>query len=385
MKKFLRITAALAAVFAMVNFVACKDDDDDDDNGNGFENTYWVLEDDVDDEEGYTVSAEQYVYIKDSSTGTMYGADSEKVWEAVYELVGAGVTDSKTFEYTQKADFTYAIEGSSLKITYKDEAGKDVNVTATVAEDKTSFSLTDKDEETGEEYTMTYKKAAAAPKAATVTYTVKTTEEPTEAVTYSFAGLAFSDFPVGSLAGKTTDKNDKETVISSIEEAYSDGTTYLPYIVANNSEGKELWDVKGAMIRCGSGHFKLRFNGETKLSSCINYNGGATTDISAPAFTAVYTGTSKTVDRYIMVPVTKNGKVTVSYKTVGSAKGSTTCQLGLFSKAGTAIKVDTVDTVTATEGTLTADVTAAAEEVYLVFSRNGAGGGGVDIYSIVVE
>ena len=81
----------------------------------------------------------------------------------------------------------------------------------------------------------------------------------------------------------------------------------------------------------------------------------------------------------------KKESVTVSYKTVGSAKGSTTCQLGLFSKAGTAIKVDTVDTVTATEGTLTADVTAAAEEVYLVFSRNGATGGGVDIYSIKVE
>lgn len=388
MKKFLRITAALAAVFAMVNFVACKDDDDDDgDEGNSFENTYWVLEDIVDEDDGYTLtsSAVGYVYIKDGTTGTIYETSDDTLEQADTELITGGVTASKEVAYDKDKtnNFTYTIEGSAIKITYKDEAGKDVNVTVTVAEDKTSFSLTDKDEETGEEYTMTYKKAAAAPKAATVTYTVKT--ESAEPVTYSFTGLGFADFPAGSLAGKVGDKNDKTTVISSIEEAYSDGSTYLPYLVANNSEGNELWDVKGAKIRCGSGHFKLRFAGDTKLASCINYNGGATTDITDPTFTAVYTGTSKTVDRYIMVPVTKNGKVTVSYKTVGSTKGSTTCQLGLFSKAGAAIKVDSVDTTTATEGTLTADVTAAAEEVYLVFSRNGAGGGGVDIYSIVVE
>ena len=176
----------------------------------------------------------------------------------------------------------HTIEGSAIKITYKDEAGKDVNVTATVAEDKTSFSLTDKDEETGEEYTMTYKKAAAAPKAATVTYTVKT--ESAEPVTYSFTGLGFADFPAGSLAGSTTSKDEKAAVISSIEEAYCDKGVYLPYIVANNAEGNELWDVKGAKIRCGSGHFKVRFAGDTKLASCINYNGGAKDIIERKCF-----------------------------------------------------------------------------------------------------
>lgn len=378
MKKFLRITAALAAVFAMVNFVACKDDDDDDgDEGNGFENTYWVQVDDSKDEGGNTLtsSAVSYVHIKDGTTGTLYQASDDEVEQAASELKTAGVTGSKEVAYNENS-FTYAIEGSAIKITYKDKTG--VSLDLTVAEDKNSFSYTN-----DKEYTMTYKKAAAAPKAATVTYTVKT--ESAEPVTYSFTGLGFADFPAGSLAGKDGDKDDKTTVISSIEEAYSEKGIYLPYIVANNSEGNELWDVKGAKIRCGSGHFKVRFAGDTKLASCINYNGGAKVDISALTFTAVYTGAEKTVDRYIMVPVTKNGKVTVSYKTVGSTKGSTTCQLGLFSKAGAAIKVDSVDTTTSTEGTLTADVTADAEEVYLVFSRNGAGGGGVDIYSIVVE
>lgn len=366
MKKFLRITAALAAVFAMVNFVACKDDDDDDDDGNGFENTYWVLEDVVYDEEGYTVSAEQYVYIKDSSTGTMYGADSEQVWEAVEELVGAGVTDSKTFEYTQKTDFTYVIEGSTIKITYKDEAGKAVDVTVTVAEDKNSFSLTDKDED-GEPYTMTYKKAAAAPKAATVKYTAKTTEPETSAepVTYSFKnGISAED-------------------VTSVGLVYDSAKKVYNTPVAATLTEKEL--ANGATIGWKSSKAgTLRFRAETEdptVVTALNYNGGSADDISASCGTP---------DRYVKVPVKAGQTITVTYKVVASSSLTEEAlgQIGLFDDSNAAVGTVTGDlklkSDDGSEKTLTA--TAAADgNVKVVFSRNGAGGGGVDIYSIVVE
>lgn len=196
MKKFLRITAALAAVFAMVNFVACKDDDDDGgDEGTGFENTYWVQEDVVvGEEDPLTFVAVSYVHIKDGTTGTIYQTSDDTLDSAVEELITAAETGSKEVAYDENSnlDFTYAIEGSAIKITYKDETGADVSLNVTVAADKNSLSYTDDEGDT-----LTFKKAAEAPKAAKVTYTVKTADPATKvlAVTYDLTNGLPADFP----------------------------------------------------------------------------------------------------------------------------------------------------------------------------------------------
>ena len=380
MKKFLRITAALAAVFAMVNFVACKDDDDDGDDGNGFENTYWVVEDVVygsSDAYTLTASAVSYVHIKDGTNGSTYEMDNAKAKTEIAALFTAGVTASKDIPYseTEILNFTYAIEGSSIKITYKDEAGKDVNVTVTVAEDKTSFSLTDKDEETGEEYTMTYKKVAAAPKAATVTYTVKTTgetpveptepETPAEPVTYSFeSGISAEDVNSVGLVYDTAKKVYNTPVAAELtEKVLTSGAT-----------------IGWKSSKAGTLRFRAASEDPAGVTA-LNYNGGSADDISASCGTP---------DRYVKVPVKAGQTITVTYKVVASSSLTEEAlgQIGLFDDSNAAVGTVTADLKLKSDDgskkTLTA--TAAADgNVKVVFSRKGATGGGVDIYSIVVE
>ena len=379
MKKMFKAIATITAILSMANFVACKSDDDNGggSDGSGTETvnlagTYWVVEDEEQTDGNATVkfTNESYIYIKDGSNGTLSQIEE---WDFTTE-------ESKTYTSSSYVDtaFTYTVTDSGIKIT----SGTDT-ATAILSEDGNSIIVTLTVD--GETVKSVYNKATAAPEKATlvVTVTSSSTEDETTATTYNFVGLGFSDFPEGSLAGSSS-KEDKATVLTALNTAYSDGSSYLPYVVANNTDGASLWTIADSSVRCGSGHFKVRFDASTNLSTAFNYNGGAKTDLTASDFTAVYTGTSKTVDRYIMIPVTTAGKIAVSYKTVGSSSGSTTCQIGLFNKAGSKIGVQTVDTTSggAGEGTFETDVTADAEEAYLVFSRNGASGGGIDIYSI---
>ncbi len=366
MKKMFKAIATIAAILSMSNFVACKSDDDGGSNGSGTETvnlagTYWVVEDEEHTDGNATVkfTNESYIYIKDGSNGTLSQIEE---WDFTTEK-------SKTYTSSNYVDtaFTYTVTDSGITIT----SGTDT-ATAILSEDGNSITVTIT--VAGETVKSVYNKASTAPTEATlvVTVTSSSTEEETSATTYNFVGLGFSDFPEGSLAG-----TDKTTVLTSL-------TTYTPYVVANNSDGASLWTIADSSVRCGSGNFKVRFDESTGLSTAFNYNGGAKTDLTASSFTAVYTGSSKTVDRYIMIPVTAAGKIAVSYKTVASSSGSATCQIGLFNKAGSKIDVQTVDTTSsgAGEGTFETDVTADVEEAYLVFSRNGASGGGIDIYSI---
>lgn len=116
----------------------------------------------------------------------------------------------------------------------------------------------------------------------------------------------------------------------------------------------------------------------------LNYNGGIATNIANGV-------TIADLDRYIKIPVDGAGTVTASIKAVNSSKNSGTLQIALVDKDGKLIG----DLVTAnvadgkitgsdaTTGTVTGTVTAATD-VYLAFSRNGANGGGLDVYSITV-
>lgn len=380
MKKMFKAIATITAILSMANFVACKSDDDNGggSDGSGTETvnlagTYWVVEDEEQTDGNATVkfTNESYIYIKDGSNGTLSQIEE---WDFTTE-------ESKTYTSSSYIDtaFTYTVTDSGIKIT----SGTDT-ATAILSEDGNLITVTLTVD--GETVKSVYNKATEAPTEATlvVTVTSSSTEDETTVTTYNFVGLGFSDFPEGSLAGKSSDKNDKATVLTALNAAYSEGGFYLPYVVANNSDGVSLWTIANSSVRCGSGNFKVRFDESTGLSTAFNYNGGAKADLTASDFTAVYTGTSKTVDRYVMIPVTAAGKIAVSYKTVGSSSGSATCQIGLFNKAGSKIDVKTVDTTSngAGEGTFETDVTADAEEAYLVFSRNGASGGGIDIYSI---
>lgn len=380
MKKFLRITAALAAVFAMVNFVACKDDDDDDgDEGNGFENTYWVLEDIVDEDDGYTLtsSAVSYVHIKDGTTGTIYETSDDTLEQADTELITGGVTASKEVAYDATTSFTYAIDGSAIKIKYKDETGKDVSLNVTVAEDKNSFSYTEGEGE--DAYTLTYTKVSEAPKAAKVTYTVKIAEPgtddpatpdpdpivPADPVIYSFeSGITADDVTnVGLAYNSAKQTYDTPAVTELTEKLLANGATIG-------------WK--------GSSTGTLRFraaNEDPAVVTAVNYNGGSKTD-------NLTTGVG-TPDRYVKVPVKANQTITVTYKVVTSSSATGDVgQIGLFDDSGAVVGTVTeglkLKTGDGSKETLTA--TAAADgNVKVVFSRNNAGGGGVDIYSIKVE
>lgn len=116
----------------------------------------------------------------------------------------------------------------------------------------------------------------------------------------------------------------------------------------------------------------------------LNYNGGIATSIAD--------GVSiDSLDRYIKIPVDGAGTVTASIKAVNSSKNSGTLQIALVDKDGKLIgdlvtanvadgKITGSDTTT---GTVVGKVSAATD-VYLAFSRNGASGGGMDVYSITV-
>ncbi len=116
----------------------------------------------------------------------------------------------------------------------------------------------------------------------------------------------------------------------------------------------------------------------------LNYNGG----IAASIADGVTIGS---LDRYVKIPVDGAGTIIASIKVVGSSGKTGTLQVALADKDGkligklvTASAGDGIITdTTKNTGEVTGTVDAATD-VYLVFSRNGAGGGGLDVYSITV-
>ena len=400
MKKFLRITAALAAVFAMVNFVACKDDDDDGDDGNGFENTYWVLEDIVDEDDGYTLtsSAVGYVHIKDGTTGTIYETSDDMLEQADTELITGGVTASKEVAYDKTSNFTYTIEGSAIKITYKDETGKDVSLNVTVAEDKNSFSYTEGEGE--DAYTLTYKKAPEAPKAAKVTYTVKTAapadpETPTEpAPKYSFtADMTKLGTTIEGIVAATEDSSGKAKLTVS-EETVFDGSAVL----YSRSEGK--------LIRRKAGEtYSINYGNSSLAKAGASGNGQFTAEEAAVGSTIDFgqkIGEAQNRDGYVGVDLTKvetltadkDVKITFSFYTVANKDCSDDCGVVavvdangrvLASKTGLKLK-----TGAGSGDVETVEVTVKGQtQAYLLFSRNGCtksgkGSGGIDVTGITV-
>ena len=143
--------------------------------------------------------------------------------------------------------------------------------------------------------------------------------------------------------------------------------------------------VAGATLYSGgsnNGYLRARTD-ENKATTAINYNGGcASYDLTQGI-------AIKSLDRYIKISVDGAGTLTASYKVVKSTSASG--DLGqiafidgdgkLIGSANTGLKLSSGDGSTET---LTVTTTGACD-AYLAFSRNGAGAGGIDVYSIEVK
>ena len=186
------------------------------------------------------------------------------------------------------------------------------------------------------------------------------------AKTYDFVGLTISDFAEGSLTAK-----DDGAALT----ALADGAD-------NYIKTKTEVSVKGATLYGGKNNLRVR--AESAASTAINYNGGEANDISSGITVA-------NLSRWIKIPVDGAGTVTASVKFVNSSKNTGTLQAGLFSAEGKLLgSLVTADVATgkitdtdSNTGTISATTTVATD-VYLVLSRNGASGGGMDVYSITV-
>lgn len=152
----------------------------------GFENTYWVLEKTSFEESGLKVTLEnlEYIYIKDSTSGSSYAANPEGVIKGLSE----SSVGTHNLDYEEPITFTYTVDGSNVTIKVGEET-----ITAVIAADKNSFSTTDGSTAT----TYTYTKVAAAPTQATVT--VEATAAPSTKLNVSMdvSTLVFADVTEG--------------------------------------------------------------------------------------------------------------------------------------------------------------------------------------------
>lgn len=152
----------------------------------GFENTYWVLEKTSFEESGLKVTLEnlEYIYIKDSTSGSSYAANPEGVIKGLSE----SSVGTHNLDYEEPITFTYTVDGSNVTIKVGEET-----ITAVIAADKNSFSTTDGSTAT----TYTYTKVAAAPTQATVTVEVTAAPSTKLNVSMDVATLVFADVTEG--------------------------------------------------------------------------------------------------------------------------------------------------------------------------------------------
>ena len=160
----------------------------------GFENTYWVLEKNVYEEDGIKVTLQNcmYTYIKDSTSGLVYMPDTDT---AVEELVktGGGTKKIAYGEVTGDA-FTYTVEGKNITITatIKGETKDETKTLTGTIVDENTLRFTDNSDGEPSEYTL--KKATAAPTEATVT--VEITAVPSE--THTLDANSITQFDAGA-------------------------------------------------------------------------------------------------------------------------------------------------------------------------------------------
>lgn len=182
----------------------------------GFENTYWVLEKTSFEESGLKVTLEnlEYIYIKDSTSGSSYAANPEGVIKGLSE----SSVGTHNLDYEEPITFTYTVEGSNVTIKMGEET-----VSAVIV-DENSFSITG--ESTAE--THKYTKVAAAPTEATVTVEV-TAAPSTKTATIAYDGSSAENAPAAT--GEEGVFSDVQDVIAAagVAEGYSLDTGYPKY------------------------------------------------------------------------------------------------------------------------------------------------------------
>ena len=263
MKKMFKTAAVLAALLAMTNFIACSSGDDDNNepssgtgtessttggdssssdsgssSGSGSEssgtdsgssgdssstggdssttttyaNTYWVQEDDVDEDEGTTTTtkAYSYIFLTSETEGSYY-----------YATFPSGTVTTTTVEGTYSAaeSFTYAVSGTTITGTLNESA-----ITGTIASDGSSITLNMPVSAT-ETTAIKFNKASAAPEKPVITIT--TSGSTGGETTLSNYTLDLSSFPE-SVAASSSKIDDTVTVYASASTKKIQGkTTYV--------------------------------------------------------------------------------------------------------------------------------------------------------------
>lgn len=227
----------------------------------GFENTYWVLEKTSFEESGLKVTLEnlEYIYIKDSTSGSCYVANPEGVIKGLSE----SSVGTHNLDYEEPITFTYTVDGSNVTIKVGEE-----KITAVIAADKNSFSITKGSE------THAYTKATAAPTQATVTVEVTAAPSTKLNVSMDVATLVFADVTDGLDDTAAVDKNGTYMIPAS--------TTILGALTPAKND-KAYWYTDKARSKIAA----LQLNGEGALNFTLS--GAATVKV-----TFLSTGTTNT-------------------------------------------------------------------------------------------
>lgn len=213
----------------------------------GFENTYWVLGKTSFEESGLKVTLEnlEYIYIKDSTSGSSYAANPEGVIKGLSE----SSVGTHNLDYEEPTTFTYTVDGSNVTIAIGEETMSAVIV------DENSFSTTDESTAT----TYTYTKVAAAPTRATVT--VEITAAPSTGVNAAW------DFNVASLtaAGLTTAQA-KPTADKEIAVTSGSGATLT--LLAQNGKSLKIQNAETGGLNVGAGSSETEVLSITVEDAC---------------------------------------------------------------------------------------------------------------------
>lgn len=209
----------------------------------GFENTYWVVKEEVSEFSGIKLTLQNfmYTYIKDSTSGFIYVPDTDKAMEELVKT-GGGTKKIAYGEVTGDA-FTYTVEGKNITITatIKGETKDETKTLTGTIVDENTLRFTDNSDGEPSEYTL--KKAAAAPTEATVT--VEITAAPSE--THTLDANSITQFNAGAKTDGAEEALDDyftaiwstKSKVDASSKAFGDGYTGTQRI---NFGGKMLKD-----------------------------------------------------------------------------------------------------------------------------------------------
>lgn len=234
-----------------------------------FENTYWVLEEEVSEFSGIKLTLQNfmYTYIKDSTSGFIYVPDTDKAMEELVKT-GGGTKKIAYGEVTGDA-FTYTVEGKNITITATAE-GK-TTLTGTIVDENT-LKITNNSDGEPSEYTL--KKATAAPTEATVT--VEITAAPSTGVNAAW------DFNVASLTAVGLDVTNKVKPNADKEIAVTSGSGATLTLLAQTGKSLKIQSAETGGLNVGSGTTETEVLSITVEGACtLKFNGKGSTGASS--------------------------------------------------------------------------------------------------------